>query len=225
MPLIEVLDVADDPDAWRAAGFLVDDDDVCRLGTVRVRLLGADPTAPHPVRAWAVAGLDEGGSIDGVETRTSDLGPAEPAAHPNGATHIDHVVMSSPAVDRSVAALRRFGFEPRRVREFTGRDGTPARQVFYRMGEVILELAGPDQPRGDDPGPARLGGLALTSADLDATVAGLGEHISTPKDAVQPGRRIATLRGRDFGVVTPIAFLTPDAEQLARAQGRPAGAM
>jgi hypothetical protein len=30
-----------------------------------------------------------------------------------------------------------------------------------------------------------------------------------PKDAVQPGRRIATLRTRELGLSVPIAFMTP----------------
>ncbi len=35
---IAELTVADPPDAWEAAGFAVDDDGVCRIGTVPIRL-------------------------------------------------------------------------------------------------------------------------------------------------------------------------------------------
>ena len=45
--------------------------------------------------------------------------------------------------------------------------GGPIRQVFFRLGDPILEMVGPPEPSGD--GPARFFGLALTVADLDAT--------------------------------------------------------
>jgi hypothetical protein len=46
--------------------------------------------------------------------------------------------------------------------------------------------------------------------DLDATAAALGERLGAVKDAVQPGRRIATLR-RQAGAGVPLAFMSPEA--------------
>ena len=49
------------------------------------------------------------------------------------------------------------------------------RQVFFRLGEVILELIGqPDSAGEGDPG---FFGLAITVDDLDAPAALLGEHL------------------------------------------------
>jgi hypothetical protein len=52
-------------------------------------------------------------------------------------------------------------------------------------------------------------GLALVADDLDATAAQLGELLSTPKPAVQPGRRIAGLRGAQVGISVPVAVMSP----------------
>ena len=48
--------------------------------------------------------------------------------------------------------------------------------------------------------------------DLDATVASLGDRVSEARDAVQPGRRIATL-GRSAGLALPVALITPKPER------------
>ena len=63
---------------------------------------------------------------------------------------------------------------------------------------------------GDDPNePTSVFGLALVADDLDTTAAHLGELLSTPRDAVQQGRRIAGLRGREIGISLPIAVMSP----------------
>ena len=51
-------------------------------------------------------------------------------------------------------------------------------------------------------------GLAFVAPDLDATVARLGDRVSEIRAAVQPGRRIVTLR-RSAGLALPVALITP----------------
>ena len=58
-------------------------------------------------------------------------------------------------------------------------------------------LANPD-------GPARLWGISFLAADLEQGASVLGE----PRDAVQPGRRIATVR-REANLGLPVALMTP----------------
>lgn len=197
--------VADPPDAWRAAGFTVDDDGTCRIGTVRIRLLG--DAAGKGVVGWALRGLPgERVEVDGVPTTTSDEAEVEPADHPNGTTHIDHVVLLTPHLARTVAALAEIGLEPRRERDGE-LGGSPMRQVFYRLGEVILEVVGAPGVAGE--GPATIWGLTHTVADIDAAAAWLGERTSPIKDAVQPGRRITTLRTRELGMSVRTALISP----------------
>jgi hypothetical protein len=192
------LAVADEPAAWQDAGFAVDDAGRCWLGDVSVTLT---PGTGKGVTGWSVEGIDR--PVDGLPT--IDLPPPEPvgaaALHPNGTTAVDHVVVTTPDLDRTVAALEATGLEARRTR-----DAGRIRQVFFRLGDPVLEVVGPPEPSGD--GPARFFGLALTVADLDATAAALGDALGEVKDAVQPGRRIATLR-RSAGCTTALAFMSP----------------
>ena len=136
-------------------------------------------------------------------------------AHPNGVLAIDHIVAMSPAFERSVAALQAAGLDLRRVREEPTPAGAP-RQAFFRLGREILELVQePDEvvrladrrSVGGPDRPARFWGLALLVEDLDRTVGLLGPHAGEPRAAVQPGRRIATVR-RSAGLAVPLALMS-----------------
>jgi catechol 2,3-dioxygenase-like lactoylglutathione lyase family enzyme len=123
---------------------------------------------------------------------------------------IDHVVAFTPAFQRSVDALQAAGLDLRRVREEPTPAGAP-RQAFFRLGHEILELVqAPDEAIERDGGadcPARFWGLALLVDDLDRTVEFLGAHAGEPRAAVQPGRRIATVR-RSAGLAVPLALMS-----------------
>lgn len=203
---LDALEVGDDPGAWAGAGFRVDDDEV-RVGTVGIRCLGdgaghdrwrlrADPEAPAP------------SSVDGIATTVvaPDAPGGEPGAHPNRVVAFDHVVLRSPDLERTTEALGALGLDLRRVRE-VGVGADAFEQRFFRLGEVILELVGPANPAGT--GPCRIWGYALVTEDIDASAAFLGDGCSAPKDAVQPGRRIATVRSRELGIGPTIALMTP----------------
>lgn len=202
---VDELVVADPPEAWRHAGFTVDPDDVCRVGGVRVRLVGPDRGAG--VLGWALRGLPRNTApdLDGVPTTPSDADPGTPAEHPNGVTGIDHVVLLSPNLGRTVDALAAIGVAPRRERDGE-LGGRPIRQIFFRLGEVIVEVVGSPDDAGD--GPSTLWGITYVVGDLDATAAFFGERTSAVKDAVQPGRRITTLRHRDLGMSVRTAMIS-----------------
>lgn len=201
---IDEILVADEPEAWSAVGFSVEDD-VCRVGAVRLRLVGA--AAGKGVVGWSLRDVPPGvGDLDGVPTVRSDAEPAVPAVHANGVTHIDHVVLLSPDLGRVRAALDGIGLEPRRERDGE-LGGVPMSQVFYRLGDVILEVVGSPETTGE--GPSRIWGLTHAVADIDETAAYLGQRIGPVKDAVQPGRRIATLRNREIGISVRTALISP----------------
>jgi hypothetical protein len=211
-PLIDSIVIADLPETWRAAGFTVADDGTCRVGSVRLELVG--PEHGKQIASWALAGVPPSTtSVDGLPTEAADApraGRDSPPEHENGVEYIDHLVLLSPDSDRTVAAFAALGVEPRRVRQLDAQQyGFEARQTFFRMGEVILELIGPDTAmEGAADRPAGFFGLAYTVRDLDATAALLADHIGNVTDAVQPGRRITTLRHKDFGMSVATAFMS-----------------
>lgn len=117
-------------------------------------------------------------------------------------------MVGSPDRERTIAELRdRLGLEPRRQTEHE-LYGRPMVQTFYRLGEAVLEVVSRPADRGD--GRSVFWGLAFTVDDLDLTVDLLGDRLSRPKPAVQPGRRIATLGGEPIGISVPVAFLSRD---------------
>ncbi len=204
---VDELTVADEPGAWSALGFELDGD-TCVVGDLRIRLAG--PDAGKGLAGWSLRGL-EGTELDGLATTRSDRKPpGEGATHPNGITALDHVVAITPALDRTVAALEGAGLDLRRIREEPTPAGAP-RQAFFRLGPTILEVVqepaeATERAGGDRP--AFFWGLAFVAPDLDATVAELGDHVGEIRPAVQPGRRIATLR-RSAGLTVPVALMTP----------------
>lgn len=203
-PAVVEIEVADEPAAWRAAGFTVDGD-VTHVGSIAIRLVGRGER--KGVRAWTWADLTGDGPIDGLTTHAGAVTVTAPDAHANGATIIDHVVVVTPDLDRTTAAFEARALDVRRVRH-TDQYGPAFRQVFFRGGETIIEVIGPDEPNVGDDRAAHFYGLAFTVGDLDATAATLGEHLSGIKTAVQPGRRIATLRHEAYDISVPIALMS-----------------
>jgi hypothetical protein len=133
----------------------------------------------------------------------------EAKAHPNGVIALDHVVAFSPSLERTVAALEAAGLDLRRIREGPTAAGAQ-RQAFFRLGQPILEVIEhpPGTPAAEDQdAPARFWGLAFVVADLDESARALGPLLGEVRDAIQPGRRIATVR-RKAGLGLPVALMT-----------------
>ena len=179
-PVLSQVRVAADPAAWRDAGFSVTGTSMSVDG-VSIEFVQGD----RGIIDWTLS--DE----------ASDL---PTAAHANGVTEIDHVVMLTPSLERTIEELEDQGIELRRIREGETGMGT-YRQAFFRVGRPILEVVEAD-------GPARFWGITFTTADIDAAAELLGDKLGRVKDAVQPGRRIATVR-KEAGLGLPVALISP----------------
>jgi hypothetical protein len=177
-----------------------------------------EPDSDHPdtgIVGWALSGISspdspeatdlliDGLLIDGLATEVVE--PTAPlfASHETGAVALDHVVVLTPDLERTSAAIAEAtGCELKRVREVGS-----MRQGFHRMGRggLIVELVErPDVEEGD----AAFWGFVLIVDDLEKSCDQLGpDRVSAPKDAVQPGRQIATIRG-DVGLGIPVALMT-----------------
>jgi hypothetical protein len=84
--------------------------------------------------------------------------------------------------------------------------GRPIRQIFFRFGEVIIEVVGSPGATGE--GPSTLWGITYNVADIDATASFFGDRTAQVKEAVQPGRRITTLRHHELGMSVRTAMMS-----------------
>jgi hypothetical protein len=194
---LAALQIADPPEAWEALGFTVSEDGVVVLGGVELWL----DAAGRGITGWTLRRISLHHDVDGLATGTTTDPPPPEAGHRNGALAIDHVVVTTPDFDRTSAALEDAGIPLRRVRDAGG-----FRQGFRRLGPAILELVeAPTMPAG----PARFWGLVVTVADLVGLRARLAPHVGEIRDAVQPGRQIATL-AQSAGLSPRIAFMDPE---------------
>lgn len=199
LPTLDELVVADEPGSWEGLGFCVDGGQLT-IGTTRVRLAGRD--AGRGIVSWSLRGV-RSTQLDGLRTERSETALPGAAIHPNGARAVDHVVVLSPDFDRTVHAVQDAGIDLRRTRPADA--VRPVRMAFFRVGEAILELV--EQRDAPDPeGPASFWGLVVVVVDLEAAVTRIGEHAGTVHDAVQPGRRIATVR-RSAGISPALALM------------------
>jgi hypothetical protein len=190
------LVIADDRAAWAALGFAPGQDGAFMLGGLGVRLAGR--AAGRGVIAVGVEGLaaERPDGLPVVAPGAASTAAARPAsfAHPNGALAIDHLVAFTDDLDRTAAALVAAGGDLRRRGEPAE---LPALMAFIRFGELIVELA-------EAGGPVRFWGLTVTVADLDALA---GPLLGAARAAVQPGRRIATVRP-EAGLSVALAFMS-----------------
>ena len=203
---VEWLEIAGNAASWRSIGLVVGEDGMIPLYGTSLRIVGEDRGTG--LVGWALSGVDTAldGSLvdDGLPTSVVD--PAGPvfAQHDLGAIGLDHVVVMSADLDRTSQAIdSATGCELRRVRELGS-----MRQGFHRMGSggLIVEIVErPEVPEG----PATFWGVVVNVEDLDGACERIGtDLISDPKDAVQPGRRIATVR-EEVGLGLPVALMTP----------------
>ena len=208
------LIIGGEAEAWSSVGFdvmeLASGESVSQIGSVQLLF---DPTGERGISGAAVYGMS--GAIDSLKF---DMGPnltsssidAYPrSVHPNGVTQIDHLVVTTADCDRTTRAFESSGIHPRRVRTF-GNDQAKMRQTFFWLGDVILELVGPDQSEANSH--AMFWGLALISDNLQATADYLGEKCTQVKPAVQPGRKITTIKTREIGITTSLAVMSPHTE-------------
>ncbi len=186
MPVARQIDLPGEADTWARLGFAPG----APVGEVRM-----EPGAAQ--LELAVEGLTHE-RPDGLAIVAAGVGTAEPGTHPNGAAAVDHVVALTDDLGRTLAALERAGLEVRRIRV---PPEAHVRQAFIHLGSLILEVV---EVEGD--GPA-LWGVTVAVADLDACARELGPLLGAPREAVQAGRRIATVRP-EAGLPIAVAFMT-----------------
>jgi len=182
-----------DPAPWADVLGITDGADV---GAVRLRFAPAEPpglraAALRDLRADQPDGLplrEQQGVRPLVARATRGL---TPGCAGNGPLAVDHVVALTDDLRRTTAALVAAGLDLRR---------TAGAAAFFVLGPALLELV----ERGDAVERPRLWGVTFVVPDVDAP----RPHVGPARDAVQPGRRIGTVR-EDAGLGVPVALITP----------------
>ena len=192
--------------AWEKIGF-APREGAFQLGEVTCGV-GADGPS------WA---FDQGGDMPdalcGIATAESAARQAEgdPSEQPNGAFKIDHVVVVSEAPSQTKAALERFGLIGKGARSFGSGDAERS-QCFFWSGELLIELVGPAAEKADASPLARIWGVTFVVDDFAPLLALAEGLVAGPRDAIQPGRQIATVATQlELGV--ELAFMSPYAKR------------
>ncbi len=125
--------------------------------------------------------------------------------HPNGVTAIDHIVLLSPDLDRTVKALgaARCATAPGTAGR-TRRPADPADLLPLRCGDHRGRRFAGHHRRG----PSSLWGITYLVTDIDETAAYFDGRTTRVKEAVQPGRRITTVHHQEFGMSVRTAMLS-----------------
>ena len=194
--------VGGSPEPWARLGLSVVNGTVPLFGT-GIRF---DDAAPPGIAGWSLSGMPDPSVTDVDGLVTEAVPPTIPmlVEHPNGAIGLDHVVVTTDALERTCTAVEAATGAPlRRVREVG-----EIRQGFHRIGSggLIVEVV---ERAGLPEAPAWFWGLVLNVDDLDVAAELIGpDGIGAVTDAVQPGRRIATVR-TELGLGLPVALMTP----------------
>lgn len=144
-------------------------------------------------------------SVDGVATQViAELQPVPELNHQLAVTAIDHLVITTGSLDRTCGAItEQLGLPLKRIRDA----GHGVRQGFHRAGSIILEIV--ERPDLAPETLAEIWGVVFVVEDLDAAVTWLGpDAIGAPRDAVQSGRRIASVK-KEVGLGLPVALISP----------------
>lgn len=200
---VEWMSISGDPGVWRSIGLTVSAEGIVPLFGTGVRIVEGEPDG---IVGWAISGIDTSiTSIAGLATDVVEPTAPSFAHHALGALELDHVVVMSGDLESTTAAIAdATGCELKRIREVG-----LIRQGFHRIGRggLIVEVVQHEEDERTEPA---FWGLVMNVEDLDSACALIGEgRISSPKDAVQPGRRIATI-SRDVGLGLPLALMSRD---------------
>lgn len=221
------LSVPDSASTWARLGFVVDADASVTIGGVRFRFQGSDEDMPESgkgLTGWTLYDPSDSLPIDIDGIPTSKVARRDrPAAqvHPNGVTGIDHLVLRTHNLERTIRVFEELGMACRRRRDAGSNGSSITQQAFFWLGSpndpddrVVLEVVGQsvvDRALKDKP--STFFGIALVCEDLDATADFFGDLVKPPIDAVQRGRRIMAISARG-GSTVAIALMTPHVKQL-----------
>ena len=181
------------------------------LASARTERVGAPSSAAESdaVRRLSIAGVEPKASrglpVSLVEVQAQAPALDAPADLDDraGIRALDHVVVLSPAIDRTRAFYDEgLGIRLALDKTFEARG---VRLLFFRLGGTTIEIGGRVGVEEDPAGRDRFGGLAWQVVQIDAIqerLLGAGFDVSEIRDGNKPGTRVCTVRDRTHGVPT-----------------------
>lgn len=188
LPTISDIRVGGPRDAWETLGFALDGD---VIGLANATLfVGPTPATSDSNAAWRAV-----------------TGPSgEGARHPNGVTAIDHLVIRTSDIDATAERLVGDGLSYRRTRRV---DDVGMEQRFFLGANLVVEVVTATNEAAIPGVIDHLWGVAFVSDDIEETAQRLSSACSPIRSAVQPGRRIATIRTEGTGIDVHLAVMSP----------------
>ncbi len=170
------------------------------LAAVRLPLPWDEFDLPNPLMTRSTV-LTTGDPAWAWNADAPELGvgvcPVPPGAPALG-WDLDHVVLLVPALEEAVERLAAIGSGPRLRMEVRGRP-----TAFFRVGPLLEVIESPVRA------PSLYGVALVTEEPLEVVALrwrALGREVTDPRPAIQPGRRIITVRATEAG----LAVMTPD---------------
>jgi hypothetical protein len=170
------------------------------LAAVRLPLPWDEFDLPNPLATRSTV-LTTGEPAWAWSTEAPELGipscPVPPGARADG-WDLDHVVVLVPALEEAVDRLSAIGASPRLRMEVRGRS-----TAFFRVGPLLEIIQSPVRA------PSLYGVALVTEEPLEVLALrwrAMGREVTDPRPAIQPGRRIITVRATEAG----LAVMTPD---------------
>jgi len=183
--------------------YSAEEDGIATLSVLQLPLPWDEFDLPSPLQTRSTTLVD--GPVawrwdDG--TPTFPIEECDPAAGvPAEGWDLDHVVLMVPDLEQAISTMSVVGESPRLRMDVRGRP-----TAFFRVGPLLEVIESPvRQPS--------LYGLALvTDESLEAIALkwrSMGRDVTDPRPAIQPGRRIMTVRATEAG----LAVMSPDKER------------
>jgi hypothetical protein len=218
---IRAIEIADDPELWRKAGFAVDTSGKCMIGDCAIQLSG--PTEDKlGLVSWGLgdvtAELLEGVTTKAAAVSLQSKGIRTP--HPNGTIELAELVVYVQNVEQTYSNFTAAGIVSHKQSPPRAMKGGKHTNVIYFLGPTRLMILGPTDPSmpadqnpkmwmfGTGSAPTELVGWLPVVEDIDVLKNVLGEKAGSVKKAAQKSRQICSLSSEKSGMTGTFAFLS-----------------